>query len=185
MDEMEVEMKTRVRKGGEDQDRVTGNMVWAEFVHFTSRPVDGIPDPHLHAHVFAHNVTWDATEGRWKAGQFGDLKRDAPYFEAAFDARFAHRMNAMGYKTEREGLSFEIAGVPTSVIDKFSRRRNEIEDEAKEKGIVTAEGKHAIGYYGRENKTKGVGRPRLRVEWNERLTHEERVALAEVLGGKA
>lgn len=184
MDGIEAEMKTRERKGGKDEDRVTGNMAWSEFIHFTSRPVDGLPDPHLHAHVFAHNITFDPVEKRFKAGQFGDLKRDAPYFEAAFDARLAHALNGLGYATERKGLSFEVAGVPTSVIDKFSRRRNEIEDEAKEKGIVTAEGKHAIGYYGRENKTKGVGRPKLRVEWNERLSQAERVALAEVVGGK-
>ena len=39
------EMKTRVRTGGQDINRITGNMVWAEFIHTTSRPVDGIPDP--------------------------------------------------------------------------------------------------------------------------------------------
>ncbi len=183
MGEVEAEMKTRVRKGGKDENRLTANMVWAEFVHFTSRPVDGVPDPHLHAHVFAPNMTFDEKEGRWKAGQFGELKRDAPYFEAAFDARFAHSLNAMGYQTERQGLSFEIAGVPHSVVDKFSRRRNEIEAKAAKKGVVTPEGKHAIGYYGRENKKAGVGKPQLRREWNERLTHAERVALAEVIGG--
>jgi hypothetical protein len=42
MREMEAEMKTRIRMGGKDEDRVTGNMVWAEFIHTTSRPVDGI-----------------------------------------------------------------------------------------------------------------------------------------------
>ena len=36
MCEMEGEMKTRVRKGGQDTDRTTGNMVWAEFIHTTS-----------------------------------------------------------------------------------------------------------------------------------------------------
>ena len=182
MDEAEAEMKTRVRKNGRDENRLTGNMVWAEFVHFTSRPVDGVPDPHLHAHVFAHNVTWDGAEGRFKAGQFGDLKRDAPYYEAAFDARLAHRLNALGYATEREGLSFEVAGVPESVIDKFSRRRNEIEEKAAKKGVTTAEGKHAIGYRNRENKKAGVSKPQLRREWNERLTQDERVALAQAMG---
>jgi len=184
MVEVEREMKTRVRVGGKDEDRVTANMIYDEFIHFTSRPVDGVPDPHLHGHVFAHNVTFDPVEKRFKAGQFGDIKRDAPYFEAAFDARLAHRLNALGYQTERRGLSFEIIGVPQSVIDKFSQRRNEIEADAKEKGVTSAEGKHAIGYYGRENKKKGAGRPKLRREWNARLTHEERVALAEVAGGK-
>jgi conjugative relaxase-like TrwC/TraI family protein len=184
MEEIELEMKTRDRKGGKNEDRVTANMIWDEFVHFTARPKDGIPDPHLHGHVFAHNVTFDPVERRFKAGQFGDLKRDAPYFEAAFDARFSHRLNALGYPIERTGLSFEIEGFPKSVIDKNSRRRNEIEEKAAKRGITTAEGKHAIGYYGRENKRKGVGRPQLRVEWNERLTHEERVVLAEIIGGR-
>src|SRR5438094_2638953 len=50
MREIEAEMKTRVRMGGRDEDRVTGNMVWAEFIHTTSRPVGGLPDPQLHSH---------------------------------------------------------------------------------------------------------------------------------------
>src|SRR6202051_3404838 len=43
MREIETEMKTRVRMGGQDTDRTTGNMAWAEFIHTTSRPVDGLP----------------------------------------------------------------------------------------------------------------------------------------------
>src|ERR1700719_751982 len=56
MRDIEGEMKTRVRKGGVEEDRLTGNMVWAEFIHTTSRPVDGVPDPQLHAHVFCLNA---------------------------------------------------------------------------------------------------------------------------------
>src|SRR5438093_10044038 len=41
MREIETEMKTRVRKGGKDEDRVTGELTWADFLHTTSRPVDG------------------------------------------------------------------------------------------------------------------------------------------------
>jgi conjugative relaxase-like TrwC/TraI family protein len=62
MCDMESEMQTRVRKGGRYEDRTSGNMLWGEFIHFTSRPVDGIPDPHLHAHCFAFNATWDDKE---------------------------------------------------------------------------------------------------------------------------
>src|SRR5947208_17106415 len=57
MTEIESEMKTRVRKKGQDSDRTTGNMVWAEFIHTTSRPVDGVPDPQLHANCFTFNIT--------------------------------------------------------------------------------------------------------------------------------
>ena len=38
MREMEAEMKTRVREDHQDTNRTTSNMVWAEFVHTTSRP---------------------------------------------------------------------------------------------------------------------------------------------------
>src|SRR5208282_117650 len=36
MREIEAEMKTRVRMNGKDEDRVTSNMTWAEFIHTTS-----------------------------------------------------------------------------------------------------------------------------------------------------
>src|ERR1700722_13419027 len=42
MREIEAEMKTRVRMAGKDEDRTTGNMAWAEFIHTTPRPVDGL-----------------------------------------------------------------------------------------------------------------------------------------------
>jgi len=50
-------------------------MVWAEFVHRTTRPVDGVPDPQLHCHAVTFNATFDPVEVRWKAAQFGDLVR--------------------------------------------------------------------------------------------------------------
>ena len=71
-------------------------MVWAEFIHPTSAPVDGIPDPQLHLHAFVFNTTWDGEESRWKAGQFRELKRDAPYFQAAFRVRLANRLQDLG-----------------------------------------------------------------------------------------
>jgi conjugative relaxase-like TrwC/TraI family protein len=56
MRDIEREMKTRVRMNGKNEERTTGNMAWGEFTHFTSRPVDGVPDPHLHAHCFVFNA---------------------------------------------------------------------------------------------------------------------------------
>src|SRR5271170_4497746 len=38
MREIESEMKTRVRIDRQDSNRTTANMVWAEFIHTTSRP---------------------------------------------------------------------------------------------------------------------------------------------------
>ncbi|HET6841374.1 MAG TPA: MobF family relaxase [Candidatus Angelobacter sp.] len=184
LNEAEAEMKTRVRVKGKNEDRITGNMAWAEFLHFTARPVNGKPMPHLHAHCMVFNVTHDDTEQRWKASQQGDLKRDADYWEAAFHTRFAKRLNDLGYATVKKGTSFTLANLPQSITDKFSERRNEIEQQAAALGIVSAEGKHSIGYFGREHKTVGLGKAELRREWTARLSHAEREALQKVMAGE-
>jgi conjugative relaxase-like TrwC/TraI family protein len=127
MEEIEANAKTRVRKGGRSHDRLTGNLTYSEHVHLTARPVDGISDPHLHAHCFVFNVTWDDQEQRWKAGQFRDIKRDAPYFQAVFHARLAGRLAALGCPIERTATGWEIAGITASMIRKFSNRTEQIE----------------------------------------------------------
>jgi conjugative relaxase-like TrwC/TraI family protein len=152
MRDIESEMKTRVRKGNRDHDRDTGNMVWAEFIHTTSRPVDGIPDPQLHAHCFAFNTTWDQDEQRWKAGQFRDLKRDAPYFQAGFRVRLAEKLQDLGFGVERKRDDFEIAGIPKEAIKQFSRRTAQIEHAAEERGITDPKLKDGLGAKTREKK---------------------------------
>ena len=180
MRDMEAEMKTRVRQKRQDIDRTTGNMVWAEFIHTTSRPVDGLPDPQLHAHVFVFNTTWDEEEHRWKAGQFSDLKRDAPYFQAAFRVRLANRLQDLGFGVERKRDDFEIAGIPKDVLGRFSRRTALIEKVAEEKGISDPKRKDGLGAETREKKGKALSWERLRKEWNGRLYDQEGDVLAAV-----
>ena len=169
MRNMESEMQTRVRKAGENGKRTTGNMLWGEFVHFTSRPVGGVPDPHLHAHCFVFNVTWDKKEAAWKAGEFADLKRDAPYFEAKFHSRMARRLAGLGIAVERSKTGWEIAGVPKSTVRQFSRRTAVIEEEAKRKGVVDAAARSELGAKTREHKKKDLTFDQLRSEWSARL----------------
>ena len=180
MREMEAEMQTRVRKSGQDENRVTGNMTWAEFIHTTSRPVDGIPDPQLHAHVFVFNTTWDEPEKRWKAGQFRELKRDAPYFQAAFRVRLANKLQDQGFGVERKRDDFEIAGIAPDVLKRFSRRTALIEKVAEEKGITDPNRKAELGAETREKKAKSLSWESLRKEWNTRLSEPERDVLATV-----
>jgi conjugative relaxase-like TrwC/TraI family protein len=187
MHEMEAEMQTRVRKHGQNEDRTTGNMVWGEFIHFTSRPVDGIPDPHLHAHCFVFNSTWDETEHSWKAGQFSDLKRDAPYFEAVFHSKFTRRLGELGLEVERTKRGWELAGIDKSTVNKFSRRTAQIEEEARRKGVLDPEAKSELGAKTRERKQKDLSLDDLRKEWSLRLTDDERDGLERLdakLGGE-
>jgi len=185
MRELEDDMSARVRKGGRSDDRVTGNMVWAEFVHFTARPVEGHPDPHLHAHAYAINATWDAVEECWKAGQFGSIKRDARYFEAAFHSRLAWKVRELGYPVSRNAKGWEVAGVPTSAIDKFSRRTAQIERAAEAKGITSAKAKDQLGAATRENKRKGLSSNALREHWEGRLSAAERSSIEAMKDARA
>ncbi|MBC7855284.1 MAG: relaxase domain-containing protein [Pirellulaceae bacterium] len=180
MHDMEAEMQTRVRKSGKNEDRTTGNMVMGEFIHFTSRPVNGVPDPHLHAHCFVFNTTWDDKEAAWKAGQFRDLKRDAPYFQAVFHSRLADRLANLGYGIERNAKGWEIADLPNDVLDRYSRRTALIEQLAKEKGILDPAEKGELGAKTRERKAKNLTAGQLRDEWQSRMSADERASLADV-----
>jgi conjugative relaxase-like TrwC/TraI family protein len=180
MREMEAEMQTRVRRGFQDANRVTGNMTWAEFIHTTSRPVDGLPDPQLHAHVFVFNTTFDEAENRWKAGQFRELKRDAPYFQAAFRVRLANNLQDKGFGVERKRDDFEIGGIPADVLKRFSRRTALIEKVAEQKGILDPDRKAELGAETREKKGKALSWESLRQEWSTRLSDKERDGLAAV-----
>lgn len=177
MQEIEAEMKTRVRTDGRNENRETGNMVWGQFIHTTARPVGGIPDPHLHAHCFVFNTTWDGKEGRWKAGQFADLKRDAPYFEAVLHSRLARRMEELGLGVTRTKKAWELAEVPPSVIKAFSRRTSLIDKVARDAGITDPYAKAGLGAKTREGKRRQLAAEQLRDSWTARLTAEERSAL--------
>jgi conjugative relaxase-like TrwC/TraI family protein len=182
MRDVEAEMKTRVReKGKPDRDRTTGNAVWATFTHFTSRPEEKEPpDPQLHAHCFMFNATYTDERKRWQAGQFRDLKRDAPFWQAAFRARLAAKLQAAGYALAFKDADFEISGVPQSVIDKYSRRTAKIEKVAKEKGIVDPKEKDKLGAKTRAKKDSTLTWDELRQAWRDRLTPEELQAIASV-----
>jgi conjugative relaxase-like TrwC/TraI family protein len=188
MHDIETEMAARVRKGGKNENRLTGNMAWGEFVHFTSRPVDGVPDPHLHAHCFVFNTTFDEKEQAWKAGQFRDLKRDAPYFEALFHSRLAHQLGDLGLPVERTKHGWELAGVDKPLVNKFSRRTAEIEEKARELGIDDAEAKSELGAKTRGRKQKDLTFPELQDTWRSWMSQQEIDALASLerkLGGDA
>ncbi len=178
MAEVEQAMAVRVRKGGQLPDRVTGNMVWGEFVHRTTRPLsDGVPDPQLHVHAVAMNVSYDSVENCWKAGEFSAIKRDANYYQSAFHARLAGKLKDLGYGVEREGKSFRLTGIDAELTDKFSRRAQLIEEEAAKRGITDAKRKAELGRKTRNAKNADLTIGELRAEWNKRLTEGDQRAL--------
>jgi conjugative relaxase-like TrwC/TraI family protein len=181
--DIEPDMQTRERKNGADHNVTTGNVLTVGFDHGTARPenADTLPDPHWHKHLLVWNATLRADDGKIKAGQFGDIIRDKPYYRAAFYARLADKLEGLGYAIDRRGgTDWEIAGVPQSAIDRFSKRTAQIDGEAEKRGITDAARKAELGAKIRGRKQKELTLPELRREWNGQLTDAERDALAAV-----
>jgi conjugative relaxase-like TrwC/TraI family protein len=181
MADIEELVSTRVRRDGLQEDRLTSNFVWAEYVHFTARGVKGkMPDPHLHVHAYVFNATKDEVEERWKAAKIHDIKSNAPFFESLFHSRLAKSLADLGYVIRRTRNRWEIAGLDKPLLDKNSQRTLQIEAEAIKRGITDAEEKSKLGAKTRGKKQKDISHEHLLADWHARLTSEERAAVERV-----
>ncbi len=131
--EMESYSATRVRQDGANEDRTTGNLVIAVYHHDTSRELD----PLLHTHAVAGNMTYDGTEGRWKALQASDIYERRAYLTEVYRNALAREVRGLGYETEDrrdargQDAGFEIRGVSAGLMGKYSQRSQQ-RDEAIE-----------------------------------------------------
>lgn len=164
---------TLVRVGGEKGKRETGNLAWGRFTHFTSRPVEGIPDPHLHAHCFAFNMTWDGEEARWKACEFAFIVTAAPTLERRFHDRLVENLRAAGYPAELRGRYSELPLFSTETLERFSRRTTEIEATAKAKGVTDARQKAKMGARTRKPKNTALSPDELAAIWTSLVPEHE------------
>ncbi len=153
MDRMEAEMHTRVRKDKANHDIKTGNMVYGSFLHFTTRPVNSVPDPHVHMHVPVFNATYSEEDQCFKAGQFGPIKKKAYFYQELYHSALAQEFKELGFELAKTDKYFEIAGVTRATIERYSRRTELIERIAKERDLTPAQ-KAAVGALIRENKNK-------------------------------
>ena len=169
--DIEQDAKVRVRKSGQDENRETGELLWADFIHQTARPVEGFdPDPHLHAHCYTFNISFDKTEQQFKAGQFRDIKRDMPFYQARFHKRLSDTLMNLGYGIRRTEKSFEVESIPQQVMDLFSKRTNEIGQIAKSENITDAKELDKLGARTRAKKQQGFTMAQLKQSWRQQIT---------------
>jgi conjugative relaxase-like TrwC/TraI family protein len=141
---------TRRGQGGRVIEEVSP--VIAIFQHGTSRA----NDPQLHTHTLVLNVgvREDKTTGTLLSKPFFDGKMAGG---ALYRTHLASRLAEYGYKIEKDRDSFAIAGISQAAVEHFSKRRAEIEETLKEKGLEgakassiaalsTREAKNPIGY---------------------------------------
>lgn len=185
VEELERFAATRVRQGGSNADRATGNIIAALFEHETSRALD----PHLHTHCIVFNATHDAAEGRWKALQNYPMLTAQKYVENVYYHELAGALRRCGYAAENSARGdFELAAVSRELCDRFSKRHREIDaqlqrlltgDPEKAKGNVRAIREH-LAHRERSRKQRNMPGARLRELWDDQLTAEERAAALEL-----
>jgi len=183
MRELESFAAARVRKGGiQEQDRTTGNLVGAAFLHTTSRALD----PQLHTHFVLFNCTWDKKEERWKALQTGDMFGAINYGTEVYRNELAKRLHQIGYVTRRTGSAFEIEGVDTKLIERFSKRSQQRDMAVKRqedklgRKLTKKEVAHVV-HQSRPKKLKGVSDEQVRDQQLGEIGFFEKRALRQVV----
>jgi conjugative relaxase-like TrwC/TraI family protein len=183
--ELEAFAATRIRKGGiQEQDRVTGNLVGATFVHTTSRALD----PQLHTHFVLFNATWDSKENRWKALQTGDMFGALNYGTAVYRNELAKRLHQLGYSTRRTGTAFEIEGVEAKFIERFSKRSQQRDMAVKRqeqklgRKLSKQEVSHVV-HQSRPKKLKGASDEQVREQQLGEIGFFEKRSLRKVVEG--
>jgi conjugative relaxase-like TrwC/TraI family protein len=153
-----------------DRLRTSGALGWMT-VHYSARPVDGVPgDPHLHVHVsLAHLV--HAEDGKWRTLGAGgrDLHRHAHAADALVKARLrALTAERFGMRWERhaETGAWEVVGIDEDLRRAFSRRAGQITAAAAE-GASTVEQKLLAAQLA-EAKDVVTGQADVRASWRER-----------------
>lgn len=147
---------TRVQ--GEDgvDYQATGNMTAALFQHATSRALD----PQLHTHSVLQNMTVNDS-GEWRsivsqAFMRTDMKKTLGLF---YRGALANNVKDLGYDLNidhKKGV-FEIAGVPAELIKSQSKRRQEIEASAQERGLKGGKEMEKAAIMTRQKKMKVSG----------------------------
>lgn len=169
--------KTRVRIGGVEESRVTGNLLYLSVIHNDARPTGSqVPDPLLHAHNYIFNLTWDPVEQRLKAVDLHSVISHAETIDAVFISTLERELNKLGIGTERtaDGRGFEITNALGKEI--FSKRRDEIlKLHYQEKGKIEVLTKMEIRKAAQMGKTLDYDRVKTKVRNRlaKRMAHQK------------
>ncbi len=129
----DIEEKTVIRKGKGGKEREQAGLVIAAFQHSTSRAVDKntLPDMQLHTHTLVLNLGVSPTDGKTRSITSRQLYQNEKNWGAAYRAELSKNLQVIGFEIERARDSFEISGVPKSLISEFSKRTGQIEEQTK------------------------------------------------------
>ena len=132
MAELEKLAAVRVRDGENvrtNNYETTGKLVYAEFMHDTSRELD----PQLHTHHVVCNVT-RSHDGKFKALETLEMCRAIRYAGKVYHNALARHCRELGYEIvpayDRKGniTWFDLKCVSREILERYSKRRKQIEE---------------------------------------------------------
>jgi conjugative relaxase-like TrwC/TraI family protein len=176
--ELETFAATRVRKQGNQKDRITGNLAAAAFTHTSSRALDS----QLHTHFTVFNATFDNSERSWKALQAGGMYDAIRYGTAVYRNELAKRVQQIGYRIQPSKHGFQIEGVSDEVLKRFSKRaeqRDAVVQELEQK-LGRKLSNNAISlavHQSRAEKIKGISTAEVRERQLAQLSLDEQQSL--------
>lgn len=171
---------TRRGKGGQNLEKAKALI--ATFEHGTSRA----QDPQLHTHALLMNIC-QREDGTWGSVSALSVFQAKMAAGALYRAHLAATLSQeLGFDILPDGTSFTIGGVPRSVCQHFSQRREQILTEIDELGITSAAGAAKVTLESRQAKEE-VSRSQLFEDWQrtgEELGFGRREAERMVLKGR-
>ncbi|MBV5332211.1 relaxase domain-containing protein, partial [bacterium] len=93
----------------------------AIFRHGESRAID----PHLHSHAFVFNVVQSGSKSRLLALESSNIFERTRYLTEVYRNVLAREVQQLGYAIERREHGFELAGVSSNILERFSKRAQE------------------------------------------------------------
>lgn len=93
----------------------------AVFRHGESRALD----PHLHSHAFVFNVVRGNSSDRLLALESSNIFERSRYLTEVYRNALAREVQKLGYGIERREHGFELAGISSNLLERFSKRAAE------------------------------------------------------------
>lgn len=167
MSELEKLAGVRVTENKKTRtERAEGGLVYASFLHDTSRA----GDPNLHTHNVILNIVRNS-KGEYLALDNRQMFKAQHLMDEVYKAALAKAVQELGYSIEWTKDGFEVQGVERSTILEFSQRLKAIDERLAEQGQTreTASGhaRDVAAVDTRDNK-KHFDREALSAWWNDR-----------------
>lgn len=172
--------QARITVNGAMQYENTRHLTGALYHHDLSRA----KDPQLHTHSVIMNMTARA-DGKWRSlasslGKYNEgtasevngfierVRHQNRYYSKLYETELAFHVKQCGYELRHDSPTgiFEIAAVPSSLVEQFSKRRQEIEAMLEDKGLTGGKAAAVATLSTRENKER-VDREALKHQWQE------------------